>query len=468
LKHSLTSLDGKAASSLLTAVSDITLLLDKTGRILDASVGSPAPSALDARSWVGKSWADTVTFESRDKISALLKERSAKNVRWRQVNHPAGSGQTDFPVLYRTGTVVSQGLIVAMGRDLRAAAALQQRLLEAQQALEDDYTRLRQIDTRYRLLFQTTTEAVVVADAASGVVTEANPAAVHLLGHAGRKITGLALHDLVAGAGAAALQGLLDTIRATGRGDEVRVTLGRGAHKRDFAVSGSLFRQENVAHVLLRLTPGDVRSAVDKTTSPSQQISSLMDRFPDGFVVTDPSGLIVAANNAFLEAAELGTFEQARGKSLDRWLGRSPVDVRVLLSNLQQHGVVRHFSSVLSGEFGASMEVEVSAVSAVNAETPSLAFMIRDLRRVVGRDGSRAPHLGASAEQLTELIGRVSLKELVRESTDMIERLCIEAALELTGDNRASAAEMLGLSRQSLYIKLRRHGLGDLESSNEA
>jgi DNA-binding NtrC family response regulator len=50
----------------------------------------------------------------------------------------------------------------------------------------------------------------------------------------------------------------------------------------------------------------------------------------------------------------------------------------------------------------------------------------------------------------------------VREATDMIERLCIQAALEVTGDNRASAAEMLGLSRQSLYVKLRRHGLGDL------
>ena len=48
-----------------------------------------------------------------------------------------------------------------------------------------------------------------------------------------------------------------------------------------------------------------------------------------------------------------------------------------------------------------------------------------------------------------------------------IERLGIEAALELTGDNRASAAEMLGLSRQSLYVKLRRYGLGDLASEDE-
>ena len=41
----------------------------------------------------------------------------------------------------------------------------------------------------------------------------------------------------------------------------------------------------------------------------------------------------------------------------------------------------------------------------------------------------------------------------------MIERLCIESALDMTGNNRASAAAMLGLSRQSLYVKLHRYGM---------
>ena len=59
-------------------------------------------------------------------------------------------------------------------------------------------------------------------------------------------------------------------------------------------------------------------------------------------------------------------------------------------------------------------------------------------------------------------LGRVPLRDIVGETTDVIEQLCIEAALELTSDNRASASEMLGLSRQSLYVKLRRYGLGDL------
>jgi len=66
-----------------------------------------------------------------------------------------------------------------------------------------------------------------------------------------------------------------------------------------------------------------------------------------------------------------------------------------------------------------------------------------------------------SVEQLTKLVGRVPLKEIVRETTDMIERMCIEAALDITQDNRASAAEVLGLSRQSLYVKLRRFDIGE-------
>ena len=73
-----------------------------------------------------------------------------------------------------------------------------------------------------------------------------------------------------------------------------------------------------------------------------------------------------------------------------------------------------------------------------------------------------------SKGQMTELVGRVPLKDIVSETTDLIEQMCIEAALELTGDNRSSAAEMLGLSRQSLYVKLRRFGINVPENDTEA
>ena len=86
------------------------------------------------------------------------------------------------------------------------------------------------------------------------------------------------------------------------------------------------------------------------------------------------------------------------------------------------------------------------------------------------RGGADAAHAGDVEDAAALLLllhhGIGPLREVVRQTTDIIERMCIEAALELTGDNRASAAEMLGVSRQSLYIKLRRHQLG--KSENDA
>ena len=49
----------------------------------------------------------------------------------------------------------------------------------------------------------------------------------------------------------------------------------------------------------------------------------------------------------------------------------------------------------------------------------------------------------------------------------LVERYYIEAALERADGNRTATAELLGLSRQSLYMKLNRYGL-DTESQAAA
>ena len=187
----------------------------------------------------------------------------------------------------------------------------------------------------------------------------------------------------------------------------------------------------------------------------------LVQSAPDCIVVTDTAGRIVSANAAFVELAQLTTEEQVRGESLDRWLGRTGVDLSVLLSNLRQRGSVRLFATSLRGEYGSTSEVEISASFIAYGEESFLGFSIRDVGRRLLADGRGGRALPRSVGQMTELVGRVPMKDIVRETTDLIEQLCIEAALELTRNNRAAAAEMLGLSRQSLYVKLRRYGLGE-------
>jgi transcriptional regulator PpsR len=191
-------------------------------------------------------------------------------------------------------------------------------------------------------------------------------------------------------------------------------------------------------------------------------VLEVIERMPDAFLTTDLQGRILTANHAFLDLAQVAAEEQVRGESLDRWLGRPGVDLDVLLANLRQHGSVRTFATTLRGEYGTLADVEISGVAVTSPEPACLGFMVRNVSRRAAAPSARSTReLPRSVEQLTELVGRVSLKDLVRETTDVIEKLCIEAALELTNNNRVSAAEMLGLSRQSLYVKLRRFGLVD-------
>ena len=162
-------------------------------------------------------------------------------------------------------------------------------------------------------------------------------------------------------------------------------------------------------------------------------------------------GTILTANMAFLGMAGLVTEEQARGETLDRWVGRNGVELDVLMSNLRQRGSVRFFTTSVRSDDGSLSQVEISAVGVGSGGASSFGFAIRNIGPRMMVEPARVPTAAVprSLEQLTELIGRVSLKELVRESTDVIEKMCIEAALQLANDNRASAAEMLGLSRQS-------------------
>jgi transcriptional regulator PpsR len=459
-KRSLGELDAEAAAMLIAVATDVALVIDAGGIIRDVAVGSDELAVEGYVDWIGQPWVDTVTIESRRKIEEMLRDAAAKTpARWRQVNHPSSRGD-DMPMLYSAVQVGSKGRVIAVGRNLRSIATLQQKLLDVQQSMERDYLRLRHAETRYRLLFQMASEAVLIIDAGTQRVVEANPAAAQLLEETARRLVGRPFPEGFDAPSTQALQSLLAAVRAAGSADEVRVRLLEG--RREFMVNTSMFRQDNASLFLVRLSPITTDPGAGPMPRAQTRLSDIVDSLPDGFVVTDVEGRIITANRAFLDLIQLATEEQARDESVERWLGRPGVDLNVLLANLRQHGSVRMFATTLRGEYGANTEIEISAVSAPNTEPPCLGFTVRNIMRRPVVENRSQHALPRSVEQLTELVGRVSLKELVRETTDVIERLCIEAALELTGDNRASAAEMLGLSRQSLYVKLRRYGLGDL------
>ena len=453
------ALSPELAAQVVAAASDVALVVDRAGVIVDLSVNSPELAKIGFAEWLDQPWIETVTDESRPKVAEMLRDAAAgRPTRWREVNHPTEAHETTL-IRYFALSSGESGDVIVIGRDLRSNAALQQRLLQVQQSVERDYLRLRQTEARYRLLFQSSSEAVLVVDVLSRRVREANPAACRMTEVAEAAIAGQLLTALLDPASVEAAAQLLSAVQSGASTSPVTVRLASGVQCR---LSASLFRQDRSSAFLVRFTPqqgGEVASEA------MVRLNTILDRISDAFVVTDADLRILTVNPAFLDLVHVASNEEVRGETLDRYLGRLHVDLKVMLSQLREHGSIRNFATVLRERFGGTEDVEVSAVAALDADPPCLGFSIRSVSR---RGLSRVTlegELPRSVEQLTQLIGRVPMKEIVRESTDLIERLCIEAALTLTTNNRASAADLLGLSRQSLYSKLHRYGLGSLDDA---
>jgi transcriptional regulator PpsR len=483
-------LDAEQAQRLIEAAGDVALVLDADGTVLDVRAHDRELQKSLKREWRGKAWADTVTVESRDKVAALLAEAlSDAPGAPRQVNHP-GRGGPDWPVLYAAVRVAGSAKsraptrLVALGRDLRDTVALQRRLVEAQQTMERDYWRFREAETRYRNLFQASGEAVLIVDGASLRVLEANPAALALLanGHKAAKVVGSALASLFAPAAAEPLAAALVSARSVGKHERLSAALAGSA--RAVSVSLSSFRQDQAAFVLVRLAAADgaVRRGAASRAAPNGAPAlaaeggegaieaAFVRGAADALAFTDAAGRVVAVNRAFARLAQLSSEDQARGEPLDRWLGRTGVELAVLLANLRElpaGGAAGLFATELCGALGLVTEVEVAASAldhGADGSRATFAFAVRDVgRRLAPSESSLPTKVPASVAQLTELVGRVPLRQIVAETSDLIERLSIETALTMTKDNRAMAAQLLGLSRQSLYVKLRRFGMGGLE-----
>lgn len=445
----------EAFVSLLSNVSDATFVTDASGVVEDLIWNVGGITLPERERLVGRTFEQLLTEESRDKARQMIAAAtSGEPPRWRELNHFI-EGVGEIPMRYQA--IPAGDMVMFLGRELRTVAEMQSKLVQAQRALDEEYDRLRQLETRYRVLFQTSTEALLVVDPRTRQVQEANAAAARLFDRSTGALSGHAVESLVAGDDAHRLREVLERIAATGEQETVEIRL--VAHGRPVELRATLFRAADATALLCRISAvGDGGGEAEV----EDILARLAERLPDAIVLADADGRIVWCNDAFLGLAELVLASHAKGQPLSRFLGRPGVDLGIIIANARERGRLRAFSLILHGAFGTATEVEVSVAVLPDSDPPLLGFVMRDVSRLRPLADQRPkPHAPQAVDELMHLVGSMPLKELVRASTEEIEKMCIEAALKLTGNNRASAAEMLGLSRQSLYVKLRRFGFMD-------
>jgi transcriptional regulator PpsR len=289
----------------------------------------------------------------------------------------------------------------------------------------------------------------------TGRITDLNAAASALLGGSRAELIGAAIAQEFEGRRRGEfLESMANLAVAESAGP---IELSARRSQKRLLVTPTMFRAAGERLLMCQIDNAD--TLMPQGDDLTANLARLYQEGVDGIVFADADGIIVSANEAFLNLTDSANTASVRGRSLADFMARGAVDLRVLMDNVKRTGQLRLYATRLTTDFSGQTAVELSASWLNDRPNPVLALVVRDVSRA---DSLRRPsgvHNEEGMRNVMELVGSSTLRDIVAETTDVIEKMCIETALELTRNNRVAAADMLSLSRQSLYVKLRKYGL---------
>jgi transcriptional regulator PpsR len=441
------------AQTFVSLAGDIALVIDEAGVIRNVAQGGAQVLAPTAHDWVGQHWADTASGDTRGKVESLLKEAGATGIAGkREINHPTpGGGQ--LALAYTAIRLGQHGPLLAVGRDLGAISAIQQRFLDAQQELERGYWRARQAEARYRLLFQVATDAVLVVDAHTFEIMEANQSASQLFDMPVEQILGRPAAFGFERFSRASVDALLTNARASGQMAEIRARLVGKAIAT--SVAASPFRAGTEMRLLMRVRSMAMPGA---GTELNATLARLVDGSSDGVVVTDSAGHIQMANPAFLKLVRMRTEAALMGRPLMDWVGVSVEQFSTLFAQVRSHGITRGLVTGLLPMDAQVVSIEMSAALLTEGDQERVGFTVRLLERPAVQPTDSIARLGLDLQHLSAQVGHAPLDDLLRQASMVLERHFFAVALQRAGADPTAAASMLGVSRQRLESALRDPG----------
>lgn len=434
------------AKTFVNLSSDIALVLDDGG-VIHQVVQGTSPTLAAAHHWVGRRWIDTVTRETRIKVTQLLKEVTSTGLaRKREINHPVGEGG-NLAVAYTAIRLGVNGPLLAVGRDLAVISAIQQRFLGAQQEMERSYWQARQAESRYRVLFQVATDAILVADAETFDILDANQAASKLFDMPVDQIVGRSVSFGFERHTHNAINELLVNARNNGQQADIRVRL-MGKISATI-MSATQIRADNAMRLLVRVRTMDMPGAeVNLNTT----LARLVDSANDSVVVTDSFGRIQMANPAFLKLAQMSSETEVKGRPLMDWISVTDEHFASILAQVRGHGITQRIHSQLLSSNAMIRPVEFSCALLTEGEQECIGFTIRPLADIAKEVLPGPDTLQLALTQLCANVGNLPLPELIRQGAELLERNFVRLAMAQSNADPFAAASLLGIEQQQMRL----------------
>ena len=440
----------------LATSSDIAVLLNSDTKISSILVNKAEKSYGNLDHWIGRKITDFLTTESIPKIkSAIGKLENGETVLYGlELNH-VDNAYWQFPIKYNIHRLGKDGQIILLGRDLQTISENQQRFVKAQIASEESIEEKRELEAHFKVLLTKTTDALAFINAKSGEIIFSNPAFQELFFKDDFKDEKTKMESFIAGN--SERKGFMEKLSIAAHGsydisEELETTSGEVI----FSITPNVYRAAGQQIIICKFLPKTIRKQGEKELT--ENLLATFHNSSDAIIFTDVKGSIQYTNERFLDLTNTSHKNEVIAQNLSDFLGRGEIDLAIMLENVMKSGAVKIYSTHLKSSFGTKIDIEAS-VSRNNSDTNGLiAFIVREVLSPSGREEASKVHskLEHSQDEVAakELVGSATLKEIVTDTTDVIEKICIEAALGITNNNRAAAADLLGLSRQSLYVKL--------------
>lgn len=234
-------------------------------------------------------------------------------------------------------------------------------------------------------LFSMAAEPMMIVDAPSGRIMQANPAAAHLLRNTHAELLDRSLPGMFHASSAADLARGVQAARAGGNVADVTVRPARGGSP--LRAKLSLFRADSHEYLLVHLAHIEIDGPGHEALLAAQQRSEspvfdAIDRAAVGFVLTDSGLRIEYANKAFGEMIEIDTADHAIGCSLVRWLELSEGDLIQLRNQMLQRQATSLIAGSLRTGSSSARDVEICAVAVPDGLHTCWGFTIRELPRL--------------------------------------------------------------------------------------
>lgn len=441
-------------TNIISEFGDINIILDTRGKILQ--IKTPAGSILkNLNSWINKNIYDFLTIESKEKLNfhlTSLSDLSQSSTKWFELNH-ISENTGEFPVKYKGFKAANKKNVILIGNDLSPVAEIQKKFVNSQLALEREYSRYRSFETKYKALIEFSEEPLFLLDGVTGKILNLNDSAAKSINEKRDKLVGKSLSKFFNFKNDNEFIELL-------KSDEIVKNYNSNKNIKS-KFQSSIFRAENEVCIIVRL------QKENEVKVKENELNNILNKFYDntryGIVFTDSFGTIKHVNDSFISLCKIENQQLLIERPFSDFLARGIIDMKVLIEATLENGSTMPFKTQLISNYDIKTEIEITSTKTSINFVDYICFLISHRPNESEPETENNINENVVSEKATKkimkLVGSAPLKDLVADTSDIVEKICIETALKMTKNNRVATAEMLNLSRQSLYVKLRKYNL---------